>query len=328
MHGVAAQPANSNSEITSLAFNSMGCPCEIHLHSSDLDGAMRAAVAARDEVDRLDLKYSHYLADNFLARMQRNASRPEGIKVDEETAGLLNYADQQHHLTGGLFDITAKYLTALWDQPKALPNEGEIAAARFRTGWTRVEWHDPCLRMPEGTALDFGAIVKEYAADRAALMLKQRGHGSACVNLGGDLHVLGPHPDGSPWQVGICNPQAPSSAVAGIPVHLGGLATSGDYERFSVFDGVRYGHIVNPLTGWPLGHNPGDSPSRPWNGSHGFSSVSVLAPTCLLAGSLATSALLFGLTKGLPFLADCGLPWMAVLHDGRVRSHRDFCHAP
>jgi thiamine biosynthesis lipoprotein len=146
--------------------------------------------------------------------------------------------------------------------------------------------------------LDLGGVVKEYAADRAALLLKSAGIQSGYVDLGGDLHVLGPHPNGDPWRVGVRNPRG-AGAIAALALMRGGLATSGDYERCLVVDGRRLGHIINPFTGWPV---------------QGLASVSVVAPSCLLAGAISTLAMLQGRDEGLEFLSSCGLQWMA--HDG------------
>jgi len=230
---------------------------------------------AATEVHRLDLKYSHYREDSYLARMQERAARPEGVEVDGETAGLLNYAETQFKISGGLFDISTRRLSALWDRIKSIPEKRQISAALEKTGWHRVQWKAPGLKIPEGMELDLGGMVKEYAADRAAGLLLKAGFRSGYVDLGGDLHFLGPHPDGRPWKVGIRNPEKKRGAVAAVDLYSGGLATSGDYERFSTIDGRRYGHIINPRTGWPV--NPGAT---------GLSAVSSVAPHCLVAGSV------------------------------------------
>jgi thiamine biosynthesis lipoprotein len=147
-------------------------------------------------------------------------------------------------------------------------------------------------------SLNLGALVKEYAVDRIALLLRRQGFHSGYVDLGGDLHFIGPHPDGRPWQVGIRHPRA-KGAVAAIGVSTGGLATSGDYERFKRHAGRRYSHILDARNGWPVA---------------GLASISVRAPSCLLAGAVSTLAMLLGKQDGLDFLADSGLCWLA--HDG------------
>ena len=284
------------------SFSAMGCPCQVRM-DCDEPGKSSAARAAREEVDRLDRKYSHYLNDNFLARLQRAASAAEGVPVDDETAALLDHAFNQHEASDGLFDITTGRLTTLWDRPSSLPTDRQISDALEHCGMHRLAWNRPVLHVPQGVRIDFGGLVKEYAADRAALILRERGIRSACVDLGGDLHLLGPHHDGSAWRVGIRDPGTGESAIGQIEVESGGLATSGDYERFSELEGRRYGHIINPTTGYPVSS---------------FRSVSVLAPTTLLAGSMATMAMLAGVVAGTRLLQEGGLPWLAVQREGTV----------
>ena len=127
---------------------------------------------------------------------------------------------------------------------------------------------------------------------------------SGLVDLGGDLAVVGPHPDGSPWQVGIRNPRRPSEAIARIALSSGGIATSGDYERCMVVDGVRYSHLLDPRTGESFRGGP--------------ASVSVTAPLCLVAGAATTIAMLHAEAESAHFLAELGLPHLVICQDGSV----------
>jgi len=294
-------------------FSGMGCPCAIKLYAETGSQARLGFDLVTQEVQRLDLKYSHYREDSFLARMQVRAARPEGVEVDRETAALLNYAETQFRISKGMFDISTRRLTALWDRIDSIPGERQITAALQKTGWHRVHWKGRRLRIPNGMEFDLGGIVKEYATDRAAGLLLQAGFRAGYVDLGGDLHFLGPHPDGRPWKVGIRNPQKKSTPVAAVDLYSGGLASSGDYERYSEIDGIRYGHIINPRTGWPV--NPGAT---------GLSAVSALAPTCLVAGSVATLAMLLTREKGISFLKQSGLICLAI---GPAPARNGLAHA-
>jgi thiamine biosynthesis lipoprotein len=274
------------------------------LYANSDDEARRGFGLVRNEVARLDRKYSHFRADSVLAGLSRRAARPGGVNVDNETAALLDYAARQTRVSGGLFDITARRLTRLWDRADRLPSPEAIERELGSTGWHRVEWDGKRLSLPRGYELDLGGVVKEYAADRAAYLLKNNGFSSGYVDLGGDFHVLGPHPDGRSWHIGIRRPDKGDCAAAAVRVQEGGLASSGDYERFSEIDGVRYSHFVDPRTGWAM------------KGSSAGTAVSVLAPTCLLAGSVATLAMLFGPAESRKFLARSGLPWLALDRGG------------
>lgn len=279
-------------------FSTMGCPAEICVYAPHRAAATAGFELAASECERLDRKYSHYRDDSYLASVQRDAARPQGVRVDRETAALLNLAATQYRESQGRFDVTAGRLTTLWERRTRLPGPREIADALSLTGWQRVQWDGTRLRLPAGLRLDLGGMVKEYAADRAALLLRASGIASGYIDLGGDLHVLGPHPDGSPWLIGIRNPRGPG-ALASIGVRRGGLATSGDYARCTFIGGQRYSHIVDPSSGWPV---------------RGLATVSIVASTCLLAGAVSTLAMLMETDAALEFLADSGLTWLA--HDG------------
>jgi len=287
----------------------MGCPCEIGVFSEDPGAANLAIASAQNEVHRLDRKYSHFREDSLITKLQISAQQPGGVRVDPETSALLDYAATQFEISNGLFDITTGRLSRLWHKRDSVPSPSKLREALRLTGWSKLQWSAPNLVMPAGMQLELGGLVKEYAADRAALFLKRKRMNSAFVELGGDIHVTGPRPDGRPWNMGIRNPDhghdKNANAMASISITTGGLATSGDYERSSLIDGKRYGHIVNPQTGWPV-----DS----------FHSVSVFAPSCLLAGSMSTLVMLLSQEAGLDALRNSGLAWVAQSTDGVIHN--------
>ena len=133
--------------------------------------------------------------------------------------------------------------------------------------------------VPADMELDFGGIGKEYAVDRAYQLLATRDWTPFLINFGGDLRANRP-PSHGPWQVGIERPDADREATMLLDLERGALATSGDSRRYLLKDGIRYGHILNPRTGWPV-------PGAP-------RSVTVAASSCTEAGFLATVALLQG----------------------------------
>ena len=282
----------------------MGSPCELWLHpqrGADIDAVADAALA---EIARLERKFSRYRDDSLASRIGRSAGDDAGIVVDSETARLLDYADTAHAQSGGLFDPTSGILRRAWSRETTrLPSKEEIAGLMAHVGWQRVRWQAPRLYLPAGMELDFGGFVKEYAADRVAELCRQLGARHGLVDLGGDLAVVGAHPDGSPWRVGIRNPRDPENAVATVELFSGAIATSGDYERFVVLDGKRYSHLLDPRSGWPV---------------EGLAGVTVAAPHCLVAGSATTIAMLRG-PEAEGWLRELGLPYLVVGRDGAVR---------
>jgi thiamine biosynthesis lipoprotein len=286
-------------------FSAMGSPCALHLYAEDSGRAQQLAAAALAEISRLEDKYSRYRDDSLTSRIARSAGDPEGIAVDAETAGLLDYAETAFAASGGRFDPTSGVLRRAWDfRSGRLPAQSEIDALLPLVGWRKLRWERPRLVLPRaGMQLDFGGLVKEYAADRVALLLRRRGARSGLVDLGGDLAVIGPHPDGSPWRVGVRDPQGGERPAATLAVHAGAVATSGDTERCMVVEGRRYGHILDPRSGWPV---------------EGPASVTVLASHCLIAGTASTIAMLRGHAAGPAWLVREGIPHLCVARDGRV----------
>jgi thiamine biosynthesis lipoprotein len=285
-------------------FTAMASTCEVRIGATGRRGAARFAAQAIAEVRRIEAKYSRYRADSVVSRINASAGSGGEVGVDSETAQLLDFADGLWSASDGLFDITSGTLRKAWDFRSArMPAPGELDALLPRVGWSRVRWDGASIALPlAGMEVDFGGFGKEYAADRAATVLQQLGVRSGLVNLGGDIRIVGPRPDGSPWSLGIQDPRDATRLLARLPLAEGALATSGDYERFFERDGRRYCHILDPRTGWPVAH---------WR------SVSVVAPACLAAGALSTIAMLRG-ADAPAALAAQRVAFVAVDSEGRV----------
>ena len=259
-------------------FQCMASPCEVLIQCDTESEARKLGEMAQTEARRIEHKYSRYRDDNLVHRI--NAG--ERVEVDSETARLLDFAAECHALSDGFFDITSGILRRAWHYgPNGrVPKQADIEALLPRIGWHRVRWDRPEFQLPEGMEIDFGGIGKEYAVDSTLQLLKSATRASVMVNFGGDCHASGPLADDSAWMTGIEDPSRPGDASAVIRLRQGALATSGDVFRFVEQDGKRYGHILNPLTGWP----DTDSPL----------SITVAAPTCTEAGILSTLAMLQG----------------------------------
>lgn len=285
-----------------FAFTAMACPCELRLVGGEPPPLRAAADAAIAEVRRIEAKYSRYRTDSVVSRLNASAGSATGQAVDPETAALLDFAAELHRASEGRFDITSGVLRRAWDfrQPR-LPDVAQIDALRPLIGWHQLHWDGQQLALPRpGMEIDLGGIGKEYAADRAAALLADRGLRGGFVDLGGDIRVIGPRADGSPWRLGIQDPRQPSAVLAQIDLGQGALATSGDAARGFDLDGRRYSHLLDATTGWPV---------QRWH------SVSVQAPTCVAAGALATLAMLMG-DDAPAFLRQQQASFLAVGADG------------
>jgi thiamine biosynthesis lipoprotein len=286
-----------------FTFRAMAAENELQIHADDARAAEEAAARAISEVRRVEAKYSRYRDESVVSRISAQAGAAP-VPIDHETQRLLLFADACFRQSDGAFDVTSGVLRRAWRfDAGPIPGDDELAPLLALVGWQRVELTETTVRLPlAGMELDFGGFGKEYAVDRAALVLQEAGVRSALVNLAGDLSILGAQPDGAPWRVGIRHPRREGKLLAALPVSSGGIATSGDYERFVEADGVRHCHILDPRSGRSV---------------RGLQSVTVHAVSCLVAGSAATIAMLKG-ESGLAWLDTLGLAHLGVRANGEV----------
>lgn len=287
-------------------FRAMGTMCVIKSDAAVKYEVQSAVDCAIEEVRRIETKYSRYREDSIVSRINAAAGTGRPVEVDTETADLLDFAASMHEHSDGLFDITTGVLRQVWDfRVPRLPDPARLEPVLLLIGWHKVQWRRPFISLPvAGMELDFGGFGKEYAADRAGTLLADRGV-AGLVNLGGDLRIAGPRTGGVAWSLGIAHPRKHEEVIAGIELLRGGLATSGDYERYFDLDGQRYCHILNPHTGWPVQY---------------WQSISVCAPSCLAAGALSTIAMLKG-SEAHEFLRSQGVGFLSIDPNGLI--HRE-----
>ncbi len=262
-------------------FAAMASPCEILIESGDRELATHLTRTAADEAWRIEDKFSRYIPDNIVGQINTANGRP--IEVDDETASLLDFAATLYDLSDGRFDITSGVLREVWtfDGGDRIPDPEAVDNVVQRVGWRRLSWRRPVLALQPGMQIDLGGIGKEYAVDRVAGMLSEAIACSVVVNFGGDLAVTRQPRQRSVWRVGIEALSATGGRAGTVlEISTGALATSGDSRRFLRKGGVRYSHILDPRSGWPVEGAP--------------RSVTVAADTCTQAGMLSTLAMLEG----------------------------------
>jgi thiamine biosynthesis lipoprotein len=258
-----------------FSFFAMASPCEILIESHEEKLAQALASCCEQEVRRIEEKFSRYAKNNLC--YQINNAKGKSVAIDEECFNLLQFADTCYSLSDGLFDLTSGVLRRAWtfDGSDNIPLQSDIDRILPLVGWEKLNFDEKTIQMPSGMEIDFGGIGKEYAVSRAADNCRQLASDvSMLVNLGGDIQITKPRKDQQPWVVGIDN----DNKV--LPIQAGAIATSGDANRYLLKDGVRYSHILNPKTGWPVEGAP--------------ASVTIAAALCVQAGCLATLALLNG----------------------------------
>ncbi|QYJ95619.1 FAD:protein FMN transferase [Shewanella spartinae] len=247
---------------------------------------------AMAEVKRIEAKYNRFSENSVLTQINRGAGDWQAI--DDETQGLLKFAEHCYRLSQGCFDVTAEPVLALWPfgigESATPPSNSQIEAALICVGFERLIIEDLRFFLPDGMGIDLGGIAKEYAADKAIEVLRHElPEYDLLVNLGGDM-IASPGCE-QPWQIGIEDPRKLDTPARVVTLKSGALATSGHSRRYLLHQGKRYGHIIDPSTGYPIKGAP--------------LSVSVFAPQCVVAGMLATLGMLQG-EEAETFLASQG----------------------
>jgi thiamine biosynthesis lipoprotein len=217
---------------------------------------------------------------------------------------VLALSDSVYHATGGLFDPTAGALVEAWGFPDNphFPSQAELDEALGATGWQLLNFRNDSILLPEGMKLDFGAVAKGYAVDRAYEYLISRGAGSCLVEVGGEVRCGG----GRLWRVAVRHPRN-TGFYAVYEIMSGAVATSGDYECFLIHDGVRYSHLIDPFTGYS---------------GTGAQSATVFAETCGRADAYATAAAVGGheAVGGFDMNGVLGILLLTEDEDGEVSS--------
>jgi len=260
-------------------FDAMASPCEILIDTTDLNLAQELTELAAKEAWRIEQKYSRYREDGIIPIINNSGGKP--VNVDEETAALLDFAYKCYELSDGLFDITSGVLRRAWkfDGSNTLAKQSAIDELLPFVGLEKADWQNPQFTLKLKMEIDFGGIGKEYAVDRVLQLLSKASTFAILVNFGGDIAAT-PRTEGKLWRVGIEAKDRPDTAESVLNFSQGGIATSGDARRVILHGNKRYGHILNPLTGWPVANAP--------------RAITVLANTCTEAGIVSTLAMLQG----------------------------------
>jgi len=228
------------------------------------------------------------------------------VEVHPETAALLRLAVEIGEASDGAFDITIAPVSALWDftvDEPALPDPDALRAAAARVDYRNIVIDGNTVTLKNGAEIDLGGIAKGYIADRVAEYLREQGTESACINMGGNVVTIGMKPDGSPWTVGVRDPNGtPEQSAEVLKLGSAAVVTSGNYERFFMLDGVRYHHILLPSTGMPV--------------SNGLASVTIIGTRSDLCDALSTACFVLGEERSRTILDKYGVQAIFLYSDG------------
>jgi thiamine biosynthesis lipoprotein len=287
--------------VTEHAFKVMGGPARLVIeHAAAHTVSARAACQTVERLLRdLEARYSRYRENSLISQINRLAGTGKLTPVDEETLALLTFCERLWEQSHGLFDPTAGVLRQVWDFSRGQQGDvSELPNLLAKVGWSKVKQSVKGVGLSDaGMELDFGGVVKEYGADKAAQSLRDHGFNHALVELAGDVVAVGSKASGAPWHIGISDPEAPSKTLVTVELSNCALATSGSYQRFIEINSRRYSHFLNPQSGWPV---------------EGAASVSVISDSCLTAGAVATVACLNIANNATAWLNEAGLPWLSI----------------
>jgi thiamine biosynthesis lipoprotein len=241
------------------------------------------------EIKRIERLISSWDMASQTSEINKNAG-VKAIRVKKELFQLIERAKSISKLTDGAFDISYASMDRIWKFDKSMeqmPSDKEIKLSVAKVGAKNIELdakNNTIFLNKKGMKIGFGAIGKGYAADKAKTLLQERGVSAGIINASGDMNAWGSQPDGTPWRVAIRNPMNKNKVFALMPLQNKAVVTSGNYEKYVRFNGVRYTHIIDPRTGYPATE---------------LISVTVFAPKAELADALATAVFVMGKEAGI-----------------------------
>jgi thiamine biosynthesis lipoprotein len=275
-----------------LSFQAMGTFCRV-----DFDAFLsREKARAFSElvlhwVADFEVKYSRFSPHSLISRINA-AAGTHWVDIDAETEALFNTCQEFNFITRGTFDPHSLAMLKLWNWKSnhpVIPSFVQIQDTLQLVGWNKVQRRPGAVYLPEkGMGLDLGGIGKEYAVDCVMQLAVESGITNVLVDFGQDLRMTGVPPGKPAWHIGLENPHHPGLCWSSLAIQQKAVATSGDYLRHFKHQGKRYGHIIDPRTGYPV--------------DNGCRAVTVIAPSCTVAGVLATSAFMLGAEEGIALI--------------------------
>jgi thiamine biosynthesis lipoprotein len=267
------------------------------------------------EITRIENLISDWKPDSQVSQVNQNAGiKP--IKVDREVFELAQRALKLSEITNGGFDVSFAAMDRIWKfdgSMTEMPSAEAIKKSVEKVGYKNIildSVQSTIFLKLKGMKIGFGALGEGYATDKCRTMMIAKGIEAGIVNGSGDMSTWGKQPNGQPWKIGITNPFKPEKLLAVVPLNQGAVTTSGSYEKFVIFNGKRYSHIINPATGYP---------------ATGLCSVTVFGPNAETANGLSTSMMVLGQTEGLLLLQKFpDYSCVMITDNGKVIKSKNF----
>lgn len=288
----------------------MGNRFELTVVDPDAEKAKEHIAVAVTEIRRIEALLTTYNEESQTALINRFAGiKP--VEVDKEVFDLIQRSKRISEITQGAFDITYGSIDKrLWNFDKEMTTLPDAATAKKMVRLINYrhilldEKAGTVFLKEKGMRIGFGGIGKGYAADRAKMVLQERGVKNGVVNASGDLTVWGHQPDGKPWTIGIADPASARQPFSYLTLTNMSVATSGNYEKYVLIDGKRYSHTIDPKTGLPV---------------QGIKSVTIISPNAEIADAMATPVMIMGVTVGLHLINQIkGLSCIIIDEENRL----------
>lgn len=287
-HGLTACAVPGRTQEYESSFFAMDTYMTFTVYDDDAQNAQNALAGAKDKIKALEALWSVTDPDSDIYAVNHGGGKP--VAVQEETANLVSFALDMAEETGGALEPTLYPVLTAWGfttGENRIPSTERLGRLLEDVGYDGVAVEENTVTTGENMMLDFGAVGKGYAGDAAIQILEERGIASALLNIGGNIQAIGGKPDGSDWRLGLRNPLG-DGIFGTLRVSGGAVVTSGNYERYFIGeDGVRYGHIIDPKTGYPVDNE--------------LASVTVIAQEGKLCDALSTSLFVMGLPEAVGY---------------------------
>lgn len=291
----------------------LGSPFEVTVVANDTIKANDYIDLSIIEVKRIENLISDWIPTTPISQVNQNAGiKP--IKVPLEVFDLVERSIKVSELTSGAFDISYASMDKVWKfdgSMKTKPTDAEIKKSVEKIGYKNIildKNAQTIFLKNKGMKIGLGGIGQGYIADKVHELLLAKGCLSGIINVSGDINAWGNQPDGKPWTIGIINPLNKNKVFATFNLDNSSVETSGSYEKFVVFDGIRYSHIIDPRTGYP---------------ANGIVSISVFAKKTEIADALATGIFVLGVEVGLNLVNQLkGIECIIVDANGKIHSSK------
>lgn len=288
--------ALNNDDLRSRNFTALDTDISIYAEGEEAEAALNAA---KKEVLRLEGVYSPNSSDLTTLNSTGTAT------VSDELAGLITRGQSLSFETSGCFSLTVGPLVEAWgfeSKDYRVPSREERTALMQKVDDSQINIQGNTITIPEGWGVDVGGIAKGAISDSVMDVMRTYNIDSAAVSLGGNVQLSGPQADGSPWRIGIQDPEDTNALCANFEASEAcAVITSGGYERYFESDGIEYHHIIDPRTGMPA--------------TGQLTSVTIISPDGTLADALSTALYVMDLEGAMRYWQENSQNFECILVD-------------